>query len=94
MKNAAQRADSWALASRAAPRSRARAVTLRALYLPKYVRAGQRLFRQAKTILARGPGVLMPIVLNSYAMMLSHAAATGVPGYHERLRVTAAAAGQ
>ncbi|GAB3849698.1 hypothetical protein GCM10027610_073320 [Dactylosporangium cerinum] len=41
-----------------------------------------------------GFGVLMALAVGDDAMMLSHATATGVPGYHQRIRVTAAAAGQ
>jgi hypothetical protein len=41
-----------------------------------------------------GLGVLMTLAVGDYAMMPSHAAATGVPGYHQRVRVAAAIAGQ
>jgi len=41
-----------------------------------------------------GVGVLVGLAVGGYAMMPPHAAATGLPGYHQRVRAAAATAGQ
>jgi hypothetical protein len=41
-----------------------------------------------------GSGALIAVTAGDYAMMLPQAAATGIPGYHERVRAAAATAWQ